>query len=157
MPTKITLRSGAFHVEGSIDEGADFAAIVASTERPVRLFMRDVETITSFGTRAFRELVTAIGPEGVEIHECPDCIVHSLNMSPNLLGLGGPERVRSVMVPYRCRVCNITTDRVVRFEHVRVAPTGVTIRTQRCESCHEVLRAEVEPGEFLLFIVEGVR
>src|SRR5512143_1099977 len=80
--------SGEISLSGVVDESADLSFFERLTGH-VRIHMRNVRRINSYGVRAWIEAVRNLPPDTVvELVECPPSVVDQINMVAGFLGRG---------------------------------------------------------------------
>lgn len=104
---EIQQQGDVLHVQlqGSIDEDADFAALLGELEKSqkLRMDLSQIHRINSCGVREWVNFIRNF-PENIqiELEQCSPVVVSQINMISNFLG---SAHVLSVQAPFVCDAC----------------------------------------------------
>jgi hypothetical protein len=140
--------TGTWHLAGVIDESADLT-FLEQLVGPVRLNMRGIRRINSYGVRAWIEAVRRV-PSGValELVECPPSVIDQINM---VAGFAGRGRVVSFLAPMICESCGNEKEQLFLTEDYRRERRLPDVRCPRCAAAMQVDDLE---EQYLLFARE---
>lgn len=138
-------------IKGTIDEHASFAPVLPALKYPLTIDLGGVERINSLGTRlwiAFIDEVTARGP--VWLERCSDVLVHQFGYVSTMLG---SARVRSVLAPYVCTLCDaIDYHEVVIDQDFDPALPHRAPASKRCSACAGESQFDEVTDSYFLFL-----
>src|SRR5262245_29793597 len=102
---------------GVVDENADLALLGTLGGRPIRVNMRGVRRINSFGVRVWMDMIRRV-PRDVDITfvQCPPPVIDQCNMVAGFLGHG---RLESFYAPMTCSECDEQVDQLFMTEACR--------------------------------------
>jgi hypothetical protein len=137
---------GTFALSGIIDEGADLSFFDQLSGPSVRLNLRGIRRINSYGVRTWIEAVRRI-PRSVslELHECPPSVVDQINMVAGFVGRG---KVVSFYAPMACERCGLERDHLFSVADYRAAGKLPAVDCPRCGATMHVDDLE---EQYLLF------
>jgi eukaryotic-like serine/threonine-protein kinase len=140
--------SGTWNLAGVIDESADLA-FLERLSGSVRLNMRGIRRINSYGVRAWIEAVRRV-PEGVslELVECPPSVIDQINM---VAGFTGRGKVSSFYAPMICDECGCEKEELFLVEDFRRERRLPAVKCPRCGAGMQVDDLE---EQYLLFARE---
>lgn len=138
-----------WRLSGVIDEHADLG-FMHELSGNVRLNLKGVRRINSFGVRAWIEAVRRV-PEGtkVEFVECPPPVVDQMNMVQGFLGRG---LVTSFYAPLVCERCDTEKDHLFQVDECRAA--GGKLAAVPCPKCGQPMEVDDLEEQYLLFVRE---
>jgi hypothetical protein len=134
---------------GVIDEHADLA-FLASLRGRVRLSLKGVRRINSFGVRAWIDAVRKVPAEcSFELSECPPPVVDQMNMVAGFVGRG---KVVSFYAAMRCEACDRELDHLFVVDDCKRA--GGKLPRVDCPSCKKPMEVDDIEEQYLMFIRE---
>ncbi len=137
--------SGEISLSGVVDESADLS-FFERLSGPVRINMRGVRRINSYGVRAWIEAVRSLPPEiVVELVECPPPVIDQINMVAGFLGRG---RVASFYAPMACERCGHERDQLFGVTEYRASGRLPDVK---CPQCGEIMQIDDLEEHYLLF------
>ncbi len=140
--------SGEISLAGVMDESADLS-FFAGLAGHVRINMRRVRRINSYGVRAWIDAVRSVPQETVvELVECPPSVVDQINMVAGFLGHG---RVASFYAPMACERCGHEKEQLFGVAEFRAAGRLPEVK---CPQCGEVMQVDDLEEHYLLFARE---
>ena len=140
--------SGEISLSGVIDESADLS-FFEQLSGHVRIHMRNVRRINSYGVRSWIEAVRHLGPDTVvELVECPPSVVDQINMVAGFLGRG---RVASFYAPMACERCGHEREQLFGVAEYRAAGRLPEVK---CPQCGETMQVDDLEEHYLLFARE---
>jgi hypothetical protein len=142
--------TGQVQLHGVIDERADLH-FLATLHGHVKVGMRGVRRINSFGVRAWLESIRKVpGDTSLEFIECPPPVIDQINMVAGFLGRG---RVTSFFAPMTCERCSHAEDHLFSVEDCRRA--GGKLPHITCPRCGQPMEVDDLEEQYLLFVREG--
>ncbi len=100
----ITAQNGVYSIAGTIDEYADFSALM-SVDPEMRLNLAGVKRINSIGLRNFMMFLKGWGKGKYSFIDCPVEFVDQVNLIPSILKIGGQGSIESCQTPVVCKSC----------------------------------------------------
>lgn len=155
----ISENAGIRYLAGTIDEMADFDALLAVATDPLVLNLSRVRAINSLGLRRLINFTRAMGERALEFHECPTVFIEAVNVIP--LAVGGQSkihRIKSLHLPFSCEdehERHVTLPlAAVQFDR---ASGDVVIPEVRCPVCAQVALPVIESDleEFFFFLAQA--
>ena len=150
---EIVERDGVDHVSlgGVIDENADLALLTTLGSRPVRVNMRGVRRINSFGVRSWMDVIRKI-PHDIRLTfvQCPSPVIDQCNMVAGFLGHGILE---SFYAPMACSECDEQLDQL--FETATCRANGGKLPETPCPRCSRPMEVDDLEEQYLLFVRES--
>jgi len=136
---------------GVIDEGADLSEFASLGARPVRIHVRGVRRINSFGVRQWIDAIRRIPPNvPVRIVHAPPPVVDQANM---VNGFTGHGRIESFYAPMTCSECDEQIDQL--FETAACRANGGRLPRTPCPRCGRDMEVDDLEEQYLLFVREG--
>lgn len=135
------------YLVGQMTEQVVFNELLERPEKKIAVDLSEVRRFTSSGIREWVRFITALSEEReVWLERCSVAMVHQLGMIANM---AGSAKVRSVMVPYQCPVCDADQEEVLEVAE----GTKPQIRTDvKCRSCGEKTEFDDLPDSYLAFL-----
>jgi len=150
---EIVERDGVDHVSlaGVIDENADLALLTTLGGRPVRVNLRGVRRINSFGVRAWMDAIRKI-PHATKLTfvQCPSPVIDQCNMVTGFLGHGTLE---SFYAPMACPECDEQVDQL--FETTTCRANAGKLPETPCPRCSRPMEVDDLEDQYLLFVRES--
>ena len=150
---EVVERDSVDHVTlaGVIDENADLALLGTLGARPVRVNMRGVRRINSFGVRVWMDMIRRI-PRDVSLTfvQCPSPVIDQCNMVAGFLGHGELE---SFYAPMTCSECDEQVDQL--FETAACRANGAKLPVTPCPRCGRPMEVDDLEEQYLLFVRES--
>ena len=138
-------------IGGVIDENADLSPLTSLGARPVRIHMRNVRRINSFGVRTWMDAIRKIPPRVVlRIVHAPPAVVDQCNMVSGFCGHG---RLESFYAPMTCAECDEQIDQLFETEACR--QNGGRLPVTPCPRCGRPMEVDDLEEQYLLFVREG--
>lgn len=138
-------------IGGVIDENADLAPLTRLGVRPVRMHLRGVRRINSFGVRAWMEAIRQIPRTTVlRIVHAPPPVVDQCNMVNGFVGHG---QLESFYAPMTCSECDEQVDQL--FETAACRANGGRLPATPCPRCGRTMEVDDLEDQYLLFVREG--
>ena len=150
---EIVQRDGVDHVSlaGVIDENADLALLGTLGSRPIRVNLRGVRRINSFGVRAWMDVIRKIPRDtALTFVQCPSPVVDQCNMVTGFLGHGTLE---SFYAPMACSECDEQVDQL--FETATCRANGGKLPETPCPRCSRPMEVDDLEEQYLLFVRES--
>jgi hypothetical protein len=153
-----TFRVEAAEVEGSkvvklsgvIDEHADLA-FLAGLHGNVRLSLRGVRRINSYGVRAWIDAIRKVPTDcNFELVDCPPPVVDQMNMVAGFVGRGKVTSFYAAMV---CESCEKELDHL--FTVADCKKVGGKLPRVACPKCGKPLEVDDIEEQYLLFVREA--
>jgi eukaryotic-like serine/threonine-protein kinase len=141
----------ALSLRGFIDEHACFADLIPMLRYPLTIDLGGVERINSLGVRAWIDFITPLSAGGtVWLKRCPDVLVQQFSCVSSMLG---QARVRSVLAPYLCSVCDaVDSQEVVIDEDFDPARPSRAPASKTCPECTGVSHFDEVTDSYFLFL-----
>ena len=138
-------------IAGVIDENADLSPLATLGERPVRVHLRGVRRINSYGVRTWIDAIRQI-PAGtpVRLVHCPPPVVDQCNM---VAGFAGHGVLESFYAPMTCTECDEQLDQLFETEACRA--NGGRLPATPCLRCGRNMEVDDLEEQYLLFVREG--
>jgi hypothetical protein len=138
-------------IAGVIDENADLSALSRLSGRPVRVHLRGVRRINSFGVRSWIDAIRQIPPSTplVFVH-APPPVVDQCNMVSGFVGHGSLE---SFYAPMACSECDEQVDQL--FETAACRANGGRLPATPCPRCGRAMEVDDLEEQYLLFVRDG--
>jgi|SRR5690349_910202 len=138
-------------IGGVIDENADLTPLTRLGGRPVRLHVRGVRRINSFGVRSWIDAIRQIPPSTpIRIVHAPPPVVDQCNMVNGFFGHG---RLESFYAPMTCSECDEQVDQL--FETAACRANGGRLPATPCPRCGRNMEVDDLEEQYLLFVREG--
>lgn len=151
-PLKITKDEGRFKLSGELDARADLSPLLTSAE-PVEVDLREVDAITTTGTRRWLQFIRAWGPRQLALYGCPPPLVSLFNAVPSAVGLTEDAmHVKSVLVPFSCHRCHFYQETEVRVESVLNQGDDVYLPDDTCGICGEKTELATSADDYFVFL-----
>ena len=138
-------------ISGVIDENADLGPLSALGARPVRVHLRGVRRINSFGVRTWIDAIRQI-PRGTPLRfvHAPPPVVDQCNMVSGFVGHGSLE---SFYAPMACAECDEQVDQL--FETAACRANGGRLPKTPCPRCGRPMEVDDLEEQYLLFVRES--
>jgi hypothetical protein len=138
-------------ITGVIDENADLSPLTRLGTRPVRIHMKGVRRINSFGVRTWIDAIRQIHPATrMRIIHAPPPVVDQCNMVSGFCGHG---RLESFYAPMTCAECDEQVDQL--FETAACRANGGRLPATPCPRCGRPMEVDDLEEQYLLFVREG--
>jgi len=139
-------------IVGVIDENSDLSPLVRLGERPIRVHLRGVRRVNSFGVRAWMDAIrrVPITAKLTFVH-CPPPVVDQCNMVQGFLGHG---RIESFYAPMTCAECDEQLDQL--FETAACRAIGGKLPPTPCPRCGRPMEVDDLEEQYLLFVRESL-
>lgn len=135
------------YMVGQMTEQVVFTELLERSEQKIAIDLSEVRRFTSSGIREWVLFITALSDDReVWLERCSVAMVHQLGMIANM---AGNAKVRSVMVPYQCPVCDADQEEVLAIEE------GVMPKIEHeveCKSCGDKTEFDDLPTSYLAFL-----
>jgi hypothetical protein len=133
---------------GVVDENADLTPLVQLGTRPIKVHLRGVRRINSFGVRAWMDAIrrVPITTKLTFVH-CPPPVVDQCNMVQGFLGHGTLE---SFYAPMTCAECDEQIDQL--FETAVCRANGGKLPQTPCPRCGRPMEVDDLEEQYLLFV-----
>ncbi|MEO0603553.1 MAG: hypothetical protein AAF211_19090, partial [Myxococcota bacterium] len=131
-------------ISGTIDERFPAATLRGFLVGPVLLDLRDVGLVTSYGLRAWLDMLRGVPTDGVRVVAASPAIVREMAMVRPFLG---EAKILSVIAAMRCRLGHefgVHLDAMVHRAHFEQADQLHTA----CPSCGETAELDESPATF---------
>ncbi|MCE9578216.1 MAG: hypothetical protein K8W52_34135 [Deltaproteobacteria bacterium] len=139
-------------VSGVVDENADLALLSTLGGRPVRVNLKGVRRINSFGVRAWMDAVRKVPRDVVlTFAQAPSPVIDQCNMVTGFLGHGTLE---SFFAPMTCGECDEQVDQL--FETAACRANGGKLPSTPCPRCGRPMEVDDLEDQYLLFVREAV-
>lgn len=136
-------------LEGVVDEHADLA-FFTDLHGPVKLSLKGVRRINSFGVRAWIDAIRRVPADCTfEFVDCPPPVVDQMNMVAGFLGRG---KVSSFFAPMTCERCDLEQDHLFLVADCR--RQGGKLPAVGCPSCGKPMEVDDLEEQYLLFVRE---
>jgi hypothetical protein len=136
---------------GVIDENADLSPLTRLGQRPVRIHMKGVRRINSFGVRSWIDAIRQIHPATrLRIIHAPPPVVDQCNMVNGFCGHG---KLESFYAPMTCTECDEQVDQL--FETAACRANGGRLPQTPCPRCGRPMEVDDLEEQYLLFVREG--
>ncbi len=138
-------------VSGVIDENSDLGPLARLGDRPVRVNLRGVRRINSYGVRTWIDAIRAI-PATTQLLfvHAPPPVVDQCNMVSGFLGHGALE---SFYAPMTCAECDEQIDQLFETEACRA--NGGRLPATPCPRCGRGMEVDDLEEQYLLFVRES--
>lgn len=146
-------RDGEDHVtiSGVIDENADLGPLTQLGRRPVRIHLRGVRRINSFGVRSWIDAIRRIPvTTPLRFIHAPPPVVDQANMVSGFVGHGALE---SFYAPMTCVECDEQVDQL--FETAACRANGGRLPATPCPRCGRDMEVDDLEEQYLLFVRDG--
>ena len=142
-------------LDGKIDERFRGAAFAEALVGRVVLDLGGVTRVTSFGVRAWLEMMSDAAVRAPEIYlaRCAEPVAHQMSM---IKGFAGGGRVVSFHAPYRCERCGATFHRLLDVERDADAIASARPPDAECARCGAPAVLDDDPGSYLAFAAPHV-
>lgn len=138
-------------IAGVIDENADLSPLVRLGQRPIRIHLRGVRRINSFGVRAWMDAIRRVPITArLSFVHCPPPVVDQCNMVSGFLGHG---RLESFYAPMTCAECDEQIDQL--FETAACRANGGKLPLTPCPRCGRPMEVDDLEEQYLLFVRES--
>jgi hypothetical protein len=138
-------------IAGVIDENADLSPLATLGDRPVRIHLRGVRRINSFGVRSWIDAIRQIPRSTpVKIVHAPPPVVDQCNMVNGFVGHG---KLESFYAPMTCAECDEQVDQL--FETAQCRANGGRLPATPCPRCGRNMEVDDLEEQYLLFVREG--
>ena len=135
-------------IAGVIDENADLSPMVRLGQRPIRVHLRGVRRINSFGVRAWMDAIRRVPITAkLSFVHCPPPVVDQCNMVSGFLGHG---RLESFYAPMTCAECDEQIDQL--FETAACRANGGKLPVTPCPRCGRPMEVDDLEEQYLLFV-----
>jgi endogenous inhibitor of DNA gyrase (YacG/DUF329 family) len=136
---------------GVVDENADLALLATLGGRPVRVNLRGVRRINSFGVRVWMDVIRKIPHDtSLTFVQCPPPVIDQCNMVQGFLGHG---RLESFFAPMTCPECDEQVDQLFETEACRA--NGAKLPATPCPRCGRPMEVDDLEEQYLLFVRES--
>lgn len=138
-------------IAGVIDENADLSPLQSLGGRPVRVHLKGVRRINSYGVRSWIDAIRKI-PNGtpVKLVHCPPPVVDQCNM---VAGFAGHGVLESFYAPMTCAECDEQLDQL--FETTACRANGGRLPATPCPRCGRNMEVDDLEEQYLLCGREG--
>jgi hypothetical protein len=138
-------------IAGVIDENADLSPLTSLGARPVRVHLKGVRRINSYGVRSWIDAVRKI-PRAtpVVLVHCPPPVVDQCNM---VAGFAGHGVLESFYAPMTCTECDEQLDQL--FDTAACRANGGRLPATPCPRCGRNMEVDDLEEQYLLFVREG--
>lgn len=138
-------------IAGVIDENADLSPLVRLGQRPIRIHLRGVRRINSFGVRAWMDAIRRVPiTTKLSFVHCPPPVVDQCNMVSGFLGHG---KLESFYAPMTCAECDEQIDQL--FETAACRANGGKLPVTPCPRCGRPMEVDDLEEQYLLFVRES--
>ncbi len=135
-------------VAGVIDENADLTPLIQLGARPIRVHLRGVRRINSFGVRAWMDSIRRVPiTSNLTFVHCPPPVVDQCNMVSGFLGHG---TLASFYAPMTCAECDEQIDQLFETEVCRA--NGGKLPLTPCPRCGRPMEVDDLEEQYLLFV-----
>ena len=136
---------------GVVDENSDLALMNTLGARPVRINMRGVRRINSFGVRVWMDVIRRVPRDTpITFVQCPPPVIDQCNMVQGFLGHGTLE---SFYAPMTCAECDEQIDQL--FETAACRANGGKLPLTPCPRCGRPMEVDDLEEQYLLFVRES--
>jgi hypothetical protein len=138
-------------ITGVIDENADLSPLTQLGKRPVRVHLRGVRRINSFGVRSWIDAIRQI-PRNTALRfvHAPPPVVDQCNMVSGFVGHG---QLESFYAPMTCTECDEQVDQL--FETAACRANNGRLPATPCPRCGRTMEVDDLEDQYLLFVREG--
>lgn len=135
-------------MSGVVDENADLAPLLQLGSKPIRVHLRGVRRINSFGVRAWMDAIRRV-PITTQLSfvHCPPPVVDQCNMVQGFLGHG---KLDSFYAPMTCAECDEQIDQLFETEVCRA--NGGKLPATPCPRCGRPMEVDDLEEQYLLFV-----
>lgn len=135
------------YMVGQMTEQVVLNELLERSEQKIAIDLSEVRRFTSSGIREWVRFITALSEDReVWLERCSVAMVHQLGMIANM---AGSAKVRSVMVPYQCPVCDADQEEVL--EIAAGTKPAIEIKVD-CRSCGDKTEFDDLPDSYLSFL-----
>jgi hypothetical protein len=139
-------------IGGVVDENADLSPLLQLGARPLRLHLRGVRRINSYGVRAWMDAIRRIPITArLSFVHCPPPVVDQCNMVQGFLGHGALD---SFYAPMTCAECDEQLDQLFETEACRA--NGGKLPPTPCPRCGRPMEVDDLEEQYLLFVRESM-
>ena len=143
---------GIIRFSGVLDETFPVDYLLQQ-DPPLRLNLELVTAVNSIGVREFIKFMLRWGDKPIELHLISPAFVEAINVFGAMLGSPpDKKKVKSAVVEYICKNCDVSVLEPVRFENWRFYDEMDRIEIPDCGDCGEPLSTEEVPFETFLFL-----
>lgn len=151
----LTKRGDTVHFVGDIDETTDLSAVLALTDRPLRLNFRGVKYVNSIGLGQLIRFSEALAQRDVEFWELSPALVEAVNVMPVVIG-GQSKigRIKSACVPLTC-VGRHPVVKTILIEDLNIQQGNIALPDMTCIKCSMPLGMDemADPSDYFFFLV----
>jgi hypothetical protein len=147
---EVAENDGEDHVTigGVIDENADLTALTQLGARPIRIHVKGVRRINSFGVRSWIDAIRQIpATTPLRIVHAPPSVVDQCNMVQGFFGHG---KLVSFYAPMTCSECDEQVDQL--FETAACRANGGRLPSTPCPRCGRPMEVDDLEEQYLLFV-----
>jgi len=135
-------------MQGVVDENADLTPLLQLGTRPIKVHLRGVRRINSFGVRAWMDAIRRVPiTTNLAFVHCPPPVVDQCNMVQGFLGHGTLE---SFYAPMTCAECDEQIDQLFETEVCRA--NGGKLPVTPCPRCGRPMEVDDLEEQYLLFV-----
>lgn len=139
-------------IAGVIDENADLSPLTALGTRPIRVHLRGVRRINSFGVRSWMDAIRKVPVTArLAFIHCPPPVVDQCNMVSGFLGHGA---ILSFYAPMTCAECDEQIDQL--FETAACRANGGKLPQTPCPRCGRPMEVDDLEEQYLLFVRDSM-
>ncbi len=142
-------------LSGSMNESFDSTAASQLLRGRVILDLAGIEQITSFGVRAWLEMMSAAEPhlKSLFLANCSEAIVNQMLMVRNF---AGPGHIVSFLAPYICTVCSNSFEFLLDCEHSAREIKDAAPPDVACPNCGNRALFDDDPTTYFQFVERDV-
>ena len=135
-------------MSGVVDENADLTPLIQLGTKPIRVHLRGVRRINSFGVRAWMDAIRRVPiTTKLSFVHCPPPVVDQCNMVQGFLGHG---KLESFYAPMTCAECDEQIDQL--FETAVCRANGGKLPATPCPRCGRPMKVDDLEEQYLLFV-----
>lgn len=135
-------------MQGVVDENADLTPLLQLGTRPIKVHLRAVRRINSFGVRAWMDAIRRVPiTTKLSFIHCPPPVVDQCNMVQGFLGHGTLD---SFYAPMTCAECDEQIDQL--FETSECRANGGKLPLTPCPRCGRPMEVDDLEEQYLLFV-----
>ena len=135
-------------MSGVVDENADLTPLIQLGTKPIKVHLRGVRRINSFGVRAWMDAIRRVPITAkLSFVHCPPPVVDQCNMVQGFLGHGTLE---SFYAPMTCAECDEQIDQL--FDTAVCRANGGKLPLTPCPRCGRPMEVDDLEEQYLLFV-----
>ncbi len=139
-------------IAGVVDENADLSPLLRLGARPIRVHLRGVRRINSFGVRSWMDAIRHVPITAkLSFVHCPPPVVDQCNMVSGFLGHGALD---SFYAPMTCAECDEQLDQLFETEVCRA--NGAKLPLTPCPRCGRPMEVDDLEDQYLLFVRDSM-